>query len=348
MVWSGSDEPVLIRNYDLDPALHEGIILHSAWNGRQVIAVNECLWGADDGMNDAGLVVSITFGGRNIVGDGFGIPIILRYILELCETTAEAVEVLRRVPSHMAYNVTLLDRQGDYATAFVSPDRPTQVTRKPVATNHQQSIEWPEHARFSRTLERERFLTEQLADAGLTEEALLRAFLRAPLFNTHYRHGFGTLYTAIYRPLQGKVEFHWPDGSWLQSFESFEEGRRTVRYSQFTGTDDRHALQSTMPEARQGEQAPRFRLNWELEDFSVAGIMKQVFTGVLDTFDAGGNPVPEKVRRELMNDLERGHIPWEKLGTLWTGGDESPFGSRVEVYVESADKDHAWTWFNSR
>ena len=29
-------------------------------------------------MPDAGLAVSLTFGGRRVVGDGFGVPLILR------------------------------------------------------------------------------------------------------------------------------------------------------------------------------------------------------------------------------------------------------------------------------
>ena len=54
------------------------------------------------GINDAGLALSLTFGGRNVVGDGFAISIVLRYILEFCATAAEAAEVLSRVPVHMA------------------------------------------------------------------------------------------------------------------------------------------------------------------------------------------------------------------------------------------------------
>lgn len=67
-------EPMLIRNYDLSPNLSENTITHADWLGKKVICTNECLWGADDGMNDAGLALSLTFGGSKAVGDGFGIP----------------------------------------------------------------------------------------------------------------------------------------------------------------------------------------------------------------------------------------------------------------------------------
>ena len=59
VVWTG-DEPVLIRNYDYSPALCEGVILLSRWHGRAVLSMVDCLWGALDGVNDAGLAVSLT------------------------------------------------------------------------------------------------------------------------------------------------------------------------------------------------------------------------------------------------------------------------------------------------
>lgn len=59
----------LVRNYDYHPDLIEGTLLLSAWNGKKVIATSDCLIGAVDGMNEDGLVVSLTFGGRKVVGD---------------------------------------------------------------------------------------------------------------------------------------------------------------------------------------------------------------------------------------------------------------------------------------
>ena len=61
---------------------------------------------------------------RHVVGDGFGVPIILRYILQVCTTTEEAGQVLRRVPCHMSYNVTVVDAERHFLTAYLAPDRP--------------------------------------------------------------------------------------------------------------------------------------------------------------------------------------------------------------------------------
>ena len=77
----------------------------------------DCLWGLLDGINDAGLAISLTFGGRPQVGEGFGIPLIIRYVLETCRNTGEAMRALRRIPVQMSYNVTALDQEGARAMA---------------------------------------------------------------------------------------------------------------------------------------------------------------------------------------------------------------------------------------
>ena len=58
---------------------------------------------------------------------------------------------------------------------------------------------------------------------------MIDAFLEPPLRSTAYGAGFGTLYTAAYRPLTGTVEYRWPEVRWRQSFDAFEPGARTVR-----------------------------------------------------------------------------------------------------------------------
>lgn len=221
-IWQG-DEPLLVRNYDYDQNAFDAIVLKTTWNGRGVIGTSDGLWGLVDGMNDAGLVASLTFGGRREVGMGFGVPLIIRYILQTCETTPEAADILKRVPCHMSYNVTLLDRRRKYATAYLSPDRSPVLTHAAVATNHQERVEWTSHARFTATVERERFLLQRLTLHPETQHKFVGAFLKPPLYSTAFSSGFGTLYTAAYRPNAGALDLHWPGRNWSKSFGSFEE-----------------------------------------------------------------------------------------------------------------------------
>lgn len=207
-VWTG-DEPVLVRNYDYDPKLWEGVLLATRWNGTPVLAMSDCLWGVLDGINEAGLAVSLAFGGRKIVGDGFGSPLILRYLLEFCETTRDATRVLARVPTHMAYNVTVVDERGEFATAYLAPDRPTVIRRWPLATNHQDGDDgWTRYVAATSSVERERFLASRLGNPGEDVRSLIRAFRHPPLFNARYDVALGTLYTAVYYPLRRRMEVH--------------------------------------------------------------------------------------------------------------------------------------------
>lgn len=225
-VWS-ADPPFLVRNYDYSPQLCEGVILKSAWNGRRVIAMSDCMWGALDGINEDGLSVSLSFGGRQVVGAGFGVPLVLRYILEFCATTDDAISVLERVPVHMSYNVTVLDAAGRFVTAYLRPDQPALIRAVPYAANHQEEIEWEQHAKATSTLVRERFLYAQLRGGARDADAFIASFLAPPLYSSAFANGYGTLYTAVYRPLERSVEYRWPDGSWRFGFDAFEEGRQT-------------------------------------------------------------------------------------------------------------------------
>lgn len=233
------DGPALVRNYDLDPALNEGFLYRSAWTGRPVIGMVDGLAGLADGMNAAGLAASLAFGGRPEIGPGFGVPLILRYLLEVCRDVADAVAALRALPCHMSYNLTLVDRGGRHATVMLAPDRPAIVTPAAHATNHQLGVEWPRHGRDSHTLERDAFLRQTLAgrpDAA----ALCGRFLAPPLHSRRYASGFGTVYTALYRPAAGSVEIAWPGLDPIrQGVDAVAEGARRIIFTD--GRDPREA-----------------------------------------------------------------------------------------------------------
>jgi predicted choloylglycine hydrolase len=232
-VWSdagGQHEPMLLRNYDFAPSLLEGYWLSTRWSGQHVVAMGDCLWGALDGLNESGLAASLSFGGRTVAGDGFGIPLVLRYVLEIARDTASAVAILQRVPVHMCYSVTLLDAKGDWATVFVNPDRPPEVTRRRAVTNFQHEIEWPQHALATASSLRLDTLQAQL-DAKVSAAAAVEAMLREPLYQPAWARGYGTLYTAAYSPRSGTAELLWPGARWTQTLGAFVEGERDITYS---------------------------------------------------------------------------------------------------------------------
>ena len=179
-------------------------------------------------MNDAGLAVSLAFGGRPGSSAGFGIPLVVRYLLEVAATIADVRSVLSRVPVNMSYNLTFVDGSGESLTAFVAPDSAPEFTSARVATNHRGTVpEYAERAQSLRSVERQRLLLS-LLDSDPDAAGLASAFLRPPLRSIEYGRAFGTLYTAVYRPSDGVVDYLWPHDSWRRRFDSVDATKTVI------------------------------------------------------------------------------------------------------------------------
>jgi len=130
------------------------------------------------------------------------------------------------------YDVTVLDRSGEFVTAYLRPDQPAVVRAVPYAANHQEEIEWEQHANATATLQREQFLYRQLSGRAHRPEDLVASFLEPPLYANAFAKGYGTLYTAVYRPTSSPgIEYLWPGLSWSLDFGAFAEGERTVHFA---------------------------------------------------------------------------------------------------------------------
>ena len=216
----------LVRNYDLSPELNEGLMLRTAWTGRAVMGMVEFLWGLSDGINDAGLCIALAYGGRSETAQGFGITTILRYVLETCDTVPEALAILRRVPSHMAYNLVLAEAQGATASVEMHPGGGLTVMPQAIATNHQSGAGQADRPHFTRTYERH----DHLAQLAVGPRALNAQFLKAPLLQDRYAAGFGTLFTAEYDPKARSLGLTLAGDRWDQSLDTFREGQRIAIY----------------------------------------------------------------------------------------------------------------------
>ncbi|MFI8951003.1 C45 family autoproteolytic acyltransferase/hydrolase [Streptomyces sp. NPDC053750] len=219
----------LLRNYDFAPEHCEGTIVSSHFL-RPVIGMQEAGWGLLDGMNDAGLAVSLTFGGRYVHGRGFALPIVLRCLLETCRTVDEAVARLRTLPIAIPQNVTLVDPHRT-VTVHVGPDIPLTETPDSCAANHQHLPVPDEQERVTRT--RTRLAAVQAAGADVA------AMLRPPLYQYAYDAWLGTVYTAQYLPGEGRVTYYWPGQDWAHSFAHFAPGTRTITLGRPSEPDDR-------------------------------------------------------------------------------------------------------------
>jgi predicted choloylglycine hydrolase len=207
-----SIDGVLLRNYDFEAQYCDRMIVRSDFL-RPVLGMNDVLWGMLDGVNDAGLAVSLTYGGRPDVGPGLSVLLVVRYLLETCESVAEAWEAVRRLPFATVQNLTLVDRS-EAMSVFVGPDREATRAADVCVANHQDRPVPPEQEQASATVARQ----QALRDAPSLDT------LRKPPVYVPFNGAFGTLYTAAYRPAEGRVTYLWPDQRIEQSLSNFTSG----------------------------------------------------------------------------------------------------------------------------
>jgi predicted choloylglycine hydrolase len=224
-IWLGTGGPALVRNYDFPLNVVSDRFELTAWSGHRVIAKTQRPWGGClDGMNEDGLVASITDGGSGAQGRGFSVILLLRYVLETCSSVDQAVAALSRIPIALSQNVTLLDRRGQFATVFLGPDREPAVSLVPACTNHQ------EVTTKVGSLERQQIILAALEDQTMTLERLTEKFFEPPLYSR--REGFTTVYTAVYLPTEGRVDYLWPSVRWIQRFNHFVAAEYTHDYGE--------------------------------------------------------------------------------------------------------------------
>ena len=225
----------------------------TAWSGHRVIAKTQRPWGGClDGMNEDGLVASITDGGSRAQGLGFSVILLLRYVLETCSSVDQAIAALSRIPIALSQNVTLLDRTGQFTTVFLGPDREPAVSRIPACTNHQEVTTKFNSELLTSSLERKRTILAALEDHTMTLERLTAKFFEPPLYSS--RKGSTTVYTAVYLPTEGRVDYLWPGKRWSQCFDRFVAGgERGGAKDHLRRADDGERDQRNVQHARQRE-----------------------------------------------------------------------------------------------
>jgi predicted choloylglycine hydrolase len=227
----GVVDGALLRNYDFEAHMCDRTMVRSNFL-RPVVGMGDLLWGMLDGMNDAGLAASLTYGGRPVHATGTTILLAIRYVLETCDTVAEAWRVLRRLPICTAQNVTLVDAT-EAMTVHLGPDREPAQAAEVCVTNHQDSpvtLEQEAGMATGKRLASIREATSRAArlDPGERVGAVLDALLSPPLYRP-FDGKFGTLYTAVYQPVVGRVGYVWPHEQIDQSFAEFTLGTWEIK-----------------------------------------------------------------------------------------------------------------------
>lgn len=69
----------------------------------------------EDGINEYGLAVGLTFISPKITGAGLNAGMLVRYLLEKCRTTDEVIESLTMIPVASQQTITVMDSMGNFA-----------------------------------------------------------------------------------------------------------------------------------------------------------------------------------------------------------------------------------------
>lgn len=117
------------RNYDWKPAARdffEQYDLHFIGSYRHFLFSDEGVWGrhlgkntrklyAEDGVNEHGLYIGLTFAHIDKWNYGLAPSHFIRYIVEHCRTTRQALNAFRRIPCAIPKNFLIADDTGDIA-----------------------------------------------------------------------------------------------------------------------------------------------------------------------------------------------------------------------------------------
>lgn len=77
----------------------------------------------EDGINEYGLVVGLTFVYPRIRKSGLNAGMLVRYLLEKCKTVDEAVKHLKKLPIASAQGITIADKYGNMAVVECNPEK---------------------------------------------------------------------------------------------------------------------------------------------------------------------------------------------------------------------------------
>jgi predicted choloylglycine hydrolase len=197
------------RNYDYRARDYGArLVLVQPTGSYASVGTSEMLTGRLDGMNEHGLCIGLHLIKMRPRFPGLLCVLLNRIVLDQCATTAEAVEMLRRLPHGMQYNYSLLDANGVAAVVEASPGLVAVRTGNWLAcTNHFQSALLRPLNRRVRHSEQRLPPLEHWARQRLTVEQTFAALnsSRSPAFFHGYLRGAGTLHTIAVEPASRRM-----------------------------------------------------------------------------------------------------------------------------------------------
>jgi predicted choloylglycine hydrolase len=169
----------------------------------------------EDGYNEHGLAIGLTFIPPKMIKPGLNAGLLLRYILEKCKTVREALAALRSLPVSSAQTFTIIDRTGEMAVVECNCKktvviRPQENENFIVSTNQFVSPEMQRYEILSFLDSKERYaVARQALSANRTYSCQLAENILSGRygFMCQYdrRTGMDTLWSMVYDLKNDKI-----------------------------------------------------------------------------------------------------------------------------------------------
>jgi len=219
--YTDSGNTYLARNSDMFPEIKDTCesILYRPDKRNIFLGHSTSFIQMEDGINEHGLAVGINFLVSKTYKPGLNTGMIVRHVLENCNSVKEAIDTIGRLPIATTQNIILADRGGDMAVVESSPRK--LVIRRPqygetwlVSANHFVSMEMQdEHSNPERNWYRscDRYATVQTAFSSVganKDSSWAQNLLSGKMgFICQYdkEMNFDTLWSALYNVSELKV-----------------------------------------------------------------------------------------------------------------------------------------------
>ncbi|MEO3946377.1 C45 family peptidase [Gorillibacterium sp. CAU 1737] len=231
------------RNYEYDVKEEKDLFTVKADGAYAHTGFGMFLFGRYDGMNEKGLTVTMSNGTplEWSKADGLKFWIVIRFLLDRCQSVREAVDLVRELPLSSNCNLIVADRSGEAALLEICNEaKGIQVISSGTgrgfvaSTNHYTLPEMQAHVknRMKQSVDRLNAIT-RLLNTGRAGKPELIQLLASPMPNGltchHYEDGLGTLWSILFdvTDLKLQVCFGSPVRNAWYTFEVNEpEGER--------------------------------------------------------------------------------------------------------------------------
>ena len=227
---------MLVRNYDFSPEVYDArLVFVQPDEGYASVGHSLHVMGRTEGVNEKGLAVALHFVNSKETQNGFTAASVIRILLDTCENTDQAVNMIKQLPHSWSYNFSIGDALGNTVVVEESPFEIKVRTDTDLlfCTNHFQKKEMSRLNRedLESTRERLNYLSHRSLGKMNGSEAFNMFRAATPLYNEAYDEFFGTLHTFAYLFEENKVLTAIPNGKVLEiDFNDWVQGRNLTQH----------------------------------------------------------------------------------------------------------------------